>query len=138
MGYVSKSLGIGQQIVVMLDSTANREEVAARLTLDGIRLRVIEVKARSVKVGVRGPSGLTPARGPDVEATEGGLSLTRTIEQEIVITLREGGSAGAALDWLASEGVSFRLLVIEGRKSVFRVKACDDLLILRDELVSPV
>lgn len=135
MAYLSKSLSVGQLVVVTLESTADREEVAQRLTLDGIRLRVMSVKPDIVKVGVRGPAGLTPKRGVDVDVTGGALALARSADQEIIVTLAEGADADAALDWLASDGVCFRLAAIKGQQSVFSVRACDDLLILRDELV---
>lgn len=136
MAYLSKFLSVGQFVVVTLESTADREEVAQRLTLDGIRLRVMSVKPDKVKVSVRGPAGLTPKRGVDLDLAGGALALARSVDQEIVITLREGANPAAALDWLAYDGVCFRLAAIKGKQSVFSVRACDDLLILRDELVS--
>jgi len=71
-----------------------------------------------------------------MEVTGSALALARREGQEIIVTLAEGADADAALDWLASDGVCFRLAAIKGKQSVFSVRACDDLLILRDELVS--
>lgn len=129
-------MSVGQLVVVTLERTADREEVAQRLTLDGIRLRVTAVKPHAVRVGVRGAAGLTPKRGDNMEVTGSALALARREGQEIIVTLAEGADADAALDWLASDGVCFRLAAIKGKQSVFSVRACDDLLILRDELVS--
>lgn len=94
----------------------------------------MQVTTDAVRVGVRGPAGLTPKRLGELVLSQGALSLTRSADTEIVVTLKPGANAAAAMDWLASEGICFRLAAIRGRYCVFTVRACRELLILRDEL----
>lgn len=65
------------------------------------------------------------------------LTLTRGVEQEIVITLKEGGDAEAVLNWLASDGVTFQAEATRTTINVIHIKAINELLILRDELICP-
>lgn len=61
MAHLAKSLTPSQEIVVQLIDTADRVEVARRLSLDGIRVKVLRgLKRGTVKLGVTAPAGLTP------------------------------------------------------------------------------
>jgi len=142
MAHLAKSLTPSQEIVVQLIDTADRVEVARRLSLDGIRVKVLRgLKRGTVKLGVTAPAGLTPIwrdallvpRGRSV----GRLTLTRGVEQEIIVTLKEGADAAAVLDWLASDGVTFQAEATRTTINVIHIKAINELLILRDELICP-
>lgn len=139
MSYLSKSLGIDQEIVVRLTADADREEVARRLGIDGVRLKVLDKSKRGMfKLGVIAPAGLTPVKREREFSlglfTVGCLSLTRSVGDEIVVTLRNGADSTTALDWLASEGLVFQVALVKARQVVINVRAVTDLLILRDEL----
>lgn len=139
MGYLAKSLSPDQEIVVQLTTTADRDEVGRRLSLDGIRLKVLSMeKPGMVKIGVTAPAGLSPVRRDGVAATREGsvgrLALTRSVGGEIIVRLREGADVAVALDWLASEGLAFQVAAIRATQSLIHVTAINELLILRDEL----
>lgn len=139
MSYLSKSLAVDQEIVVQLTAGADREEVARRLGINGVRLKVLDKSKRDMfKLGVIAPAGLTPIkREREYSAglfTVGSLSLTRAVGDEIVVTLRNGADSATTLDWLASEGLVFQVAVVRARQVVINVRAVADLLILRDEL----
>lgn len=139
MSYLSKSLAVDQEIVVQLTADADREEVARRLGIDGVRLKVLERSKRNMfKLGVIAPAGLTPVKRERKYSpglfTVGSLSLTRAVGDEIVVTLRNGADSATTLDWLASEGLVFQVAVVRARQVVINVRAVADLLILRDEL----
>lgn len=142
MGHLAKSLTPSQEIVVQLTTDADRDEVARRLALDGIRVKVLRGLSRgTVKLGVNTPAGLTPVRRDALlvprDRSVGRLALARRLEQEIVVTLKEGADVGAVLDWLASEGVTFSVEATRTTISVIHVKAINELLIMRDELICP-
>jgi hypothetical protein len=139
VSYLSKSLAVDQEIVVQLTADADREEVARRLGIDGVRLKVLERSKRDMfKLGVIAPAGLTPVKREKEYSpglfTVGSLSLTRAVGDEIVVTLRNGADSATTLDWLASEGLVFQVAVVRARQVVINVRAVADLLILRDEL----
>ena len=140
MAHLAKSLTPSQEIVVQLTTDADRDEVARRLALDGIRVKVLRGLSRgTVKLGVNAPAGLTPVRRDALlvprDRSVGRLALARRLEQEIVVTLKEGADVGAALDWLASEGVTFSVEATRTTISVIHVTAINELLIMRDELI---
>ena len=141
MSHLAKSLTPSQEIVVQLTSSADREEVARRLSLDGIRVKVLRGLSRgTVKLGVNAPAGLTPVRRDALmtprDHSVGRLALARRLEQEIVVTLKEGADVSAVLDWLASDGVSFQAEATRTTINVIHIKAINELLILRDELIT--
>ena len=140
MAHLAKSLTPSQEIVVQLTDTANREEVGRRLSLDGIRVKVLRgLKRGTVKLGVNAPAGLTPICRDAIliprDRSVGRLALTRAVEQEIVVTLKEGANVAAVLDWLASDGVTFSVEATRATLSLIHIKAINELLIMRDELI---
>lgn len=142
MAHLAKSLTPSQEIVVQLTDTADREEVGRRLSLDGIRVKVLRgLKRGTVKLGVNTPAGLAPTCRDALliprDRSVGRLALTRGVEQEIVVTLKEGADVAAVLDWLVSDGVTFSVEATRATYSVIHVKAINELLIMRDELICP-
>jgi sRNA-binding carbon storage regulator CsrA len=140
MAYLRKSLKAEQEIVVTLSPDADREELAKRLVIDGVRLKVLEGLHRGAyKIGVMAPAGLTPVR-KDKEnifkksASVRCLALTRSVGEEIVVTLRDGSDASVVLDWLENEGLTFHLTAVRPNQCVIGVLAIDELLVLREEL----
>ncbi len=116
MSYLSKSLAVDQEIVVHLTADADREEVARRLMSDGVRLKVLAgMKHKTIKLGVIAPAGLTPSKRESLSPTPEAkcLSLSRAIGSEVVVTLRDGASAGAVLDWLAADGLVFQVVGVK-------------------------
>ncbi|NMY53404.1 hypothetical protein [Pseudomonas sp. WS 5011] len=138
MSYLAKSLTPDQEIVVQLSTTADRDDVARRLSLDGIRLKVLGMaKFGLVKVGVMAPQGLTPESRDFVYLPKGGvgrLVLTRSLGGEVVVTLREGADADVVLDWLASDGLVFQVTGTRTNQCRIGILAINELLVLRDEL----
>ena len=140
MGYLSKSLSPEQEIVVQLSPTADRSEVLQRLSIHGIRLKVLDGLGHGTyKIGVAAPAGLSPTRKPvDPSARKDSstrfLVLTRNVGEEIVVTLREGVDASVVLGWLDSEGVAFQLKPARPNQCAIVVRAIDELLVLREEL----
>lgn len=142
MAHLAKSLTPSQEIVVQLTTDADRDEVARRLSLDGIRVKVLRgLKRGTVKLGVTAPAGLTPVRRDALvlprDRSVGRLTVTRSLEQEIVVKLKKGADVSAVLDWLASDGVSFQAEATRTTINVIHIKAINELLILRDELICP-
>ena len=95
MAHLAKSLTPSQEIVVQLTTDADREEVARRLSLDGLRVKVLRGLSRgTVKLGVNAPAGLMPVRRDAMlvprDRSVGRLALARRLEQEIVVKLKEG------------------------------------------------
>lgn len=143
MAHLAKSLTPNQEIVVHLTDTADREEVARRLSLDGIRMKVLRgLKRGTVKLGVSTPAGLTIVTRDALliprDRSVGRLTVTRCLEQEIVVRLKKGADVSAVLDWLASDGVSFQAEATRTAVNVIHIKAINELLILRDELVDAI
>lgn len=140
MAYLAKSLFEGQSIIVRLCPGADREDVTRRLSLDGIRFKVLEgAKPRAIRIGCTAPHGLIPSKiegTPERRDDVGCLALARTIGESVVVTLQEGADAGAVLDWLASDGLIFKLSQIKTGQAVYHVIAHHGLLVLRDELAT--
>jgi sRNA-binding carbon storage regulator CsrA len=140
MSYLAKALTPNQEIVVQLTPTADREDVLRRLSLDGIRIKVLNgLKFGTVKLGVSAPAGLVPTRReasntPKVKGV-GRLTLTRHVGEEIVITLAPGADAGDVLDWLASDGVVISVEALGQKQQAVHIKAINGLLVLRSELI---
>jgi sRNA-binding carbon storage regulator CsrA len=142
MSYLAKALTPNQEFVVQLTPTAEREDVVRRLSLDGIRIKVLNgLKFGTVKLGVFAPAGLVPVRRevsntPKVKGV-GRLTLTRHVGEEIVITLAPGADAdaGAVLDWLASDGVVISVEALNQKQQAVHIKAINGLLVLRSELI---
>lgn len=140
MGYLSKSLSPEQEIVVQLSTSADRAEVIQRLSIHGIRLKVLDgLSHGTYKIGVTAPAGLSPLRKPvepfvrKSSATRC-LVLTRNVGEEIVVTLREGAETSTVINWLESEGIAFQLNVARPHQCTIVIRAIDELLVLREEL----
>jgi hypothetical protein len=137
VGYLAKSLAVGQSIVVSLNPSADREDVIRSLSLYGVRINVLGMERLSkVRIGIAAPSGLTPTKEDHTTDGVRCLALARSVQQSIVITLREGADADAVLEWFASDGLVIKLSQIRGGQSVYHVIAHDGLLVLRDELTT--
>jgi sRNA-binding carbon storage regulator CsrA len=140
MSYLAKALTPNQEIVVQITPTADREDVLRRLSLDGIRIKVLNgLKFGTVKLGVSAPAGLVPVRRevsnvPRAKGV-GRLTLTRHVGEEIVITLAPGANAGAVLDWLASDGVVMSVEALNQKQQAVHIRAIKGLLVLRSELI---
>jgi sRNA-binding carbon storage regulator CsrA len=140
MAYLRKSLSPEQEIIVSLTPDSDREELAKRLATDGVRLKVLEGLHRGAyKIGVMAPAGLTPVRRDRDNTFKKSdpvrcLALTRSVGEEIVVTLREGADASVVLDWLENEGIAFHLTAVRPNQCVIGVLAIDELLVLREEL----
>ncbi|MEK8080617.1 hypothetical protein [Pseudomonas sp. XK-1] len=138
MSYLAKSLFEGQSIIVRLCPEADREDMTRRLSLDGIRFKVLTgAKPGAIRIGCTAPHGLIPSKiegTPERRDDVGCLALARSVGDSVVVTLQEG--ADAVLDWLASDGLVFKLNQIKTGQAVYHVIAHDGLLVLREELAT--
>jgi sRNA-binding carbon storage regulator CsrA len=135
MGYLVKDFSQGQSVSITLAEDAERLELAGRMAGTGIRINTIKAIGSTARIGFHAPAGLTPKKHYDDHLREGFLALTRKVDEAICITIQPWADPQAALLSLKREGI---WVVFEGPHNggvKLLIRAPQELLVLREELV---